>query len=637
MTDKQLTGPLDIVSLRLDNFRSYERLRFRFPSTPGLYFLSGMNEDNPKLGSNGSGKSSLWAGVFWVLFGKSDTGARSPSLVRWGKKKGMAGRVVFKRGKTKVTICRTHSPNTLTSEVEGEDERNVSQEEVDALLGLDYNKALHTTFLMQESATFMDLNSASRTALMEEILPVAMWDEYAQKSADKVRTIEHHLVQLISTKERAAGKLEAVEEDIARVEHETKERKKKLASEVKKRKKTLRLLSKRLREIGTELRKWRRRRSTIEKTVEELDEKKNNVLAALERAKDRWYKEDKRKSKYEVQKERIEKDIESLSSLKGVCPTCKQKVKEGAKALHIRPLKTQLQSLQRKISKVEVEMEGLNQMVNEQTNHAYDLGQRIDEEELKLGVLHNRITNNEREKAAIEVEQKREGAELKQAEEELVKAQKSSSVSLRSVQRKRKALRDTIRRMKARVRMARGHAERLKFWSRTFKDVKLYVVERVMQQLEMEVNNALGKLGMSDWEVRIQTDRETKSKTVERKFHVLVIPPASKKREAVEWSAWSGGEKQRIRLAVQLGLASVIGTQTGINPRMFVLDEPTAGLSREGIEELLQALYEYAHEEKKKVWLIDHHSFQFSGFSATFVATKRNGASTIQQQEEAAE
>ena len=85
---------------------------------------------------------------------------------------------------------------------------------------------------------------------------------------------------------------------------------------------------------------------------------------------------------------------------------------------------------------------------------------------------------------------------------------------------------------------------------------------------------------------------------------------------------WSGGEGQRVRLAVAMGLASLIQRQAGISINFEVFDEPTQFLSETGIENLLECLRHRAAVLHKSIWLCDHRTLLCSNFSEIWVVRK---------------
>jgi DNA repair exonuclease SbcCD ATPase subunit len=149
-------------------------------------------------------------------------------------------------------------------------------------------------------------------------------------------------------------------------------------------------------------------------------------------------------------------------------------------------------------------------------------------------------------------------------------------------------------------------------WVKWFKEIRLSRISTALTQLEIEVNSCLSSLGLPDWELRFDVDRETKSGTVQRGFTVTVLSPHNE--APVPWEAWSGGESQRLRCAASMGLANLIRAQTGATLNLEVWDEPTQWMSGQGVADLLDALATRAKEEKRQIWVVDHRTLGYAGF-----------------------
>lgn len=150
-------------------------------------------------------------------------------------------------------------------------------------------------------------------------------------------------------------------------------------------------------------------------------------------------------------------------------------------------------------------------------------------------------------------------------------------------------------------------------WVRWFKEIRLAQIGEALTQLEIEVNNQVGALGLLDWELRFDVDKESKSGTIQRGFSVTVLSPHNSK--PVPWEAWSGGERQRLIVAAQMGLANLIRARTGTTVNLEVWDEPTTGMSAQGVEDLLAALHKRAEAEDRQVWVVDHRTLGFNKFT----------------------
>jgi DNA repair exonuclease SbcCD ATPase subunit len=150
----------------------------------------------------------------------------------------------------------------------------------------------------------------------------------------------------------------------------------------------------------------------------------------------------------------------------------------------------------------------------------------------------------------------------------------------------------------------------LSFWVGGFKRVRLFIVEQALQQLELEINNSLGSLGLLDWRIELDVERENKSGGITKGFTVMVYPPDAE--TPVKLEAYSGGETQRLRLAGNLGLANLIMERAGLRNTIEIFDEPSSHLSEEGLLDLADTLAERALVTGRRCMIIEHNLLDYA-------------------------
>jgi energy-coupling factor transporter ATP-binding protein EcfA2 len=138
--------------------------------------------------------------------------------------------------------------------------------------------------------------------------------------------------------------------------------------------------------------------------------------------------------------------------------------------------------------------------------------------------------------------------------------------------------------------------------------------------MELETASTAATLGIGNWRITYSIETATRSPGI----HVKAINSLNQG----EYKSFSFGESQRVKLAVSLGLASLIQSLAGIYISIEAWDEPTNWLSPEGIDDLLDCLYRRAETTKRTTWLIDHRSLSFP-FDATYEAVKTKEGTTI--------
>ena len=161
---------LDLQTLVMDNFRSYVgEHTFEFPKEPGLYGLFGLNLDKPRLGPNGTGKSTMLDAVYWVLYGATTRGLRGTDVISWGQKT-CSVKLTLNVGGQVSTVYRRQAPNDLKL-----DGRPCEQEAITKYIRLAPEAFLHAVMFPQFGDSFFDMSAGAKLNLFSEILKLDYW------------------------------------------------------------------------------------------------------------------------------------------------------------------------------------------------------------------------------------------------------------------------------------------------------------------------------------------------------------------------------------------------------------------------------------------------------------------------------
>jgi DNA repair exonuclease SbcCD ATPase subunit len=165
------------------------------------------------------------------------------------------------------------------------------------------------------------------------------------------------------------------------------------------------------------------------------------------------------------------------------------------------------------------------------------------------------------------------------------------------------------------------------YWATTgFKLIRLREIDTALCQLELEVNNNLAALGLTDYRVEFDVERENKAGGVTRGFVVLIYVPGE---GAVTWEEFSGGEVQRLRLAGDLGLANLILQRAGLSGQIEIYDEPSEHMSEEGLLDLAETLDSRAMTTGKRILMVDHRLIDYN-FAGRITAVKDKNGSRLE-------
>lgn len=614
-------------ALRLERFGSFrKRQTFEFPRAPGLYFMQGKNEVEPRLTANGTGKSTIWKALTWLMHGRTPEGLGASDICSWGEDKGTEVSLEFSDDEDGLPqfITRTWKPNSwkfLDLFGKTVDLAKDPQNEVLQALRISLEPWLCTVLMAQGQDYFLDMDRNRQAALFASVMDLDGWmtrADRASKAASEQDTKSRRLERDLA---EARGRLDTLER------HDG-------AGDAKKwREEQVKRLA-RLERDHDNLMARRKGLKDAAERAQALEDAARAGLAAVQ--PDRALEDELTEAERELR--RMEDDrLQIRVRRDAVAGYCEELAKQDAACPHCkRPFDTK--HWQQESEKAERNLRSLS-AEHDQMSH-------------KITLARNRRDVLDKRQRALEAD--REGARLKLQDAERARsiARNDLAILLKQldgvedmydeVEKERNPFQDAVERAKREAERLRDDVYELnreledsdwvrsikQGWVKWFKEIRLREIATALSELEIEVNSCVTALGLVDWELEFRVDRETKGGTVQRGFSVFVRAPGAGDR-AVPWEAWSGGEKQRLRVAANMGLGNLVRARTGCDFPLEVWDEPTNGLSPEGQADLFTALADRARAENRVVFLVDHKAHDFGGFAGTCTVVKTPSGSRV--------
>lgn len=603
-----------------ENFMSYESLERSFTDKPrGLTLIEGRNLDDGD--SNGAGKSTPWDLVSWVLFGETVRGLTGDAIVHRKHKADCLGRVKLSLGADTfiVTRYRKHSGKDAAGTLLGNrlqvhwfpdhDGSGSAPDEVVELgsidatqkwltdaLGFDFD-LLRCTMLFAQGETFNFVNETDKRQkeILSKIkrLDVARGLEAARKGlrevtdkrleiSRKIDVLRSHLIE--NPEEVFAEEWEDFEVD----------KKRQLAS-----------VDERIRLIEME-------RDALEAKCEDLAKLVNAKKRLKELLEERNVKIEQVRALKQPRADElvvIKARLKRLSTLASpTCPTCDKPIDAAAVRDEQNALIKRGQILQEAIQRVETRM---NQIVASGLDVKLKLDE-VEEREREQRRRTERIAKIDPEAAEWHAEHARIEARVnpwQQKREEALAKQKQIKVKMKELTLELAPLVD--------------REPYLRFWETGFSDkgLKSFVFDTLCATLTAKTNHYLGILSGGAVSVTFDTQTRLKTGEMREKFECMVMSDG----EPVSYKAYSGGEKTRISLAVDMSLADLMSDHYGTRFNVVVFDEQDLYLDRQGRQFYLQLLKERA--KTQRVFVVAHDA-EFKGmFDEAWVAEKKDGVS----------
>ncbi len=610
-----------LTDITIRNFGSFiEEQTFEFPAHHGLFYMTGRNEAEPRLGRNGSGKTTLWRAVTWVLFDKDARGLRASDIANWAAPKGAMVRLGFEHDGKQWFITRTHAPNkwvlTLPKDVMGtegyggdEDLTKEDNNPVYAMLRLEFNTWLNTVLMAQGEPMFLDLKAGPQAELFSDVLGLDKWVTYSKRASTlataedtRIRAFEIEVATLL-------GKIRT----IAQTDHSADSR-----AWAKKKEERLSSVAHDYERVLGESKRLKTDLdhvatgdgSKLDKELREAQQLHDDHRTILAERTERKFKAKTDLALADLMVANAKAAVDALKA--GECPMCGSEVPGVTLALMETDWRTANEKARNSFADLK-EAERKQEQADEQARRSAETALQARE----------RVQGYTRDLNAARIAWEAAERSLDKLEDEAQRIQQEENpydAIQRSQETASRRLEVELDEVEFRLGNAAARYERLGFWVRGFKDLRLQLIAEALETLAIEVNSCITSNGLVGWELFFAVDRETKGNTISRGFTVYVKSPHNDK--PVPWAAWSGGEAQRLRVSAQEGLANLIRASTGANIPLEVWDEPTDGLSDTGIQDLMETLRARAITERRQIWVIDHRALDYGNFDGEVTVVK---------------
>ena len=597
---------IELISIELACFKSFIAPQLiTFEADKGLNFLGGLNKVHPRMGANGAGKSSLWDAMFWCFYGYSIRGDRASDLTARSAKRPAVETKISIDGASHA-VKRIGNPERLTI-----DAMPATQEEVDRLLRLSRAQFSQSVLFGQSASFFLDLTIYQRSALLEETLDLSVWQrasDFASKEAESFRAlIAISQRKLAYEAGRAASLPNRAELEKAIIEEERSRTAKfdeSLATLVK--------LEAKLADVNHAF--------TSATAIHEKLKSAKHLEAALNQAEIICDKAGKELAGAQAVIAVRKNEINALGiEATGKCPTCFQQLDQTIAKARAHDLECanidmglELAELSDKVRNSDAAYKRARSLHQAHQDAANEAASKLYAYKASVQIASNDVALQ-----TVKIESQIEEGE-KPTESQIILQQHDAMLA--NIQAAYAAAKQDITANNELLELAI-------YWKQAFKKVRLFVIARLMVQLEVETANAASLLGLEGWDIQFVIESENKSGGLKQGVQVLVSNADGKAAA----SLWSGGENQRIRLAVEMGLSSLIQRLSGAQYGFEIWDEPSSYLSDEGVEDLLDCLRYKAMAEQKAIWLTEHRTPAYNFTNVWTVIKDASGSQVIKE------
>jgi DNA repair exonuclease SbcCD ATPase subunit len=579
---------MHIKYIEIENIRSHKYTEFSLDQQ-GLCFIKG---------SNGSGKSTIVKGLIFCLFGIG-----ADDVVNEAVGKNARVTIIGSKGTDtfKVERYRKHEEhkNNLYFFINGEPvpaaTNTALQKKLESWIGCDYRAFLNIASFSNEMLMFASATDTERKAIFEKILQdLEIYSDFHDTAKDELARFRDERSQYARTIEIDERELDVTKQFLA-------QEKTKADEESQKNQNRLVVLEKKKR------------------TLEQMEDENNKLLAKLERYTRatnvmwHWMEEQHNPAnEWATNRGDIERLLSDADMLElNFCTQCNQKIT----AAHKKKEKLRLSKEIKKLRKLDDRLSKQCQVYE-----AFD--DKLERLQLKTKLWQGKIGRRN-----DVLEQLREvNVEI----DEITLGSRSDE-AVRKLSSKVKKVSKAIARLKAMLADVDKHVvyqeEVVKGFSKT--GIPNAIIARALVTLEERTNSYLDILTNGLLGVSFSGFSLTKKGGVRNKIGINVISASG----VSAYDKYSGGEKQRLNIAILLALRDVAELNKGVHLNCLFMDEVLdLSLDEGGIEEVL-TLLKAKREEVDSIFVIspkDSVLYNTSvEFDNVYTVSKKRGFSEI--------
>jgi len=642
---------MDFLSLELKNFGPFEDAFINLDGR-GLVNIEGVNKDDPSASSNGSGKSSLPDGFYWVLSGETARDVSGDDVIANFAGKDCIGTVVLReddtvymierwrkkkhKGKTNgLAVQRSNPDGTVTDLTQGTDK--LTQELVWTILGCSQEVFVKAVYAGQEALpdlprmTDKQIKTLVEEAAGTEVL-VAAYELAKKHLLAKNADLSAASRDLFEDERRLSDSDAKLAEYGSRIDGWGLEQAKKSDTILL----DVRLLSDKVRALEADRKKidvpeLQRQQTALKASIAVVDVErtKERELASLVSSASSSVSSAQASFDAKINElRRAKTHLAAVDDKVGTpCGECGKAYGpddlETAKTIALERVKTltaealtlreKIDPAQKAVEEAKSKLAVFQAGMTDVTTAVSDLGV-VQQGIVAAGQIDAQIERRSEEVARLKGEVARIGDET------------NPFIDMRDKEGvRRSALADAVVKARARVVACEKEVEVATAASKTFgpSGVRAFVLDTVTPYLNERTAHYLGTLS----DGRIDAVWTTLAKNAKGELVEKFAIEVEKIGGGKSFKALSGGEKRKVRLACALALQDLVGSRATKAINLMILDEVDDALDEAGLERLM-AILEEKGREKGTLLVISHRSMK-DWIRETVTVTMEGERSTV--------
>lgn len=579
----------------------------------GVHFVQGLNNVDRRLGSNGASKSTIFNAMSWCLYGKTLAGLRGTDVIPWETKLKPDVTVKIWTGDGDSLKSKKIRRSTITNGlwING---KVVNQETIDDLLQLSFDTFCNTIALGQSADLFFDLKATAKMDILSDALNLDRWDERSARAKKAVQKLDTALLSFLQQSVALEAALLDQRETLTTLKNKSADWEGERADAEEARAKRIRQTEKLLNDAENEFATHDLNYDNAETELRHAQTKLDEITATMTTLSGENAAHVARRDDLRIRLTTMSEDVRRFGKA-GDCPVCGSQMSKAHKAKHIREMEDAIEKLNDDLA--------AETLAHNKSKIKFGAAE-VSASKWVQSVREFRRKGNDAvdSRARAETKCSMHKATLASLKDKRTQSDNAENPFSDMIAKVRDMIRDN-KRQQAENKTASDATERnltyTKYWVEGFKNIRLHMLQEMLDEYQAVTQTMLPQIGLDGWSVNYAIERETKSGSVSTGLTVTITKPGYTK--PVKWEAWSGGEKQRLRLIGAVALSETLLRRAGVECDLMIFDEPTRHLSPEGVLETMDFLIERGREGNTILY-IDHAAPMTNRFASTVLVTK---------------
>lgn len=637
---------MQIQSIKIDGYGAlYGKHGFEL-SNRGLTLVLGDNQDEPRMNSNGAGKSTVFDALDWCLFGVVPRGDHVDSIIHYQAKKAKVTTTIIADDGQALVVMRARSKGKteLKLSVGGNDitamDTKETQRLIEGQLGLDRD-VFHATVLYGQTDMyhFAEASDAERMEMLSKILNLGDIDVYLERVKAEGKLLKTRAEEWEARRQYVTGQIAGAQDKLESYGRAAQQWEDERARKLQELTATLNehlAGMQSYQEHGAQVPQLQERLASAQAQLAALGQADYSQLDAAISDLDAKFRDAQREHMGKrVLRQSLESELAKFQSLESSCPTCGAPMDTAHADAEIIRIQSELADAEA----AEQSNLQISRSWNEELSAAREKRKAAetawrDSTAAASGTMTEAtsLLNAAMQAASYAAQQASHAEGLQVEMAKLHESQNPWHGQAAQAESDIRAMQADVQEAESTLSGISEAQQYCKFWQEGFgpKGLRSYILDSRLQELTDAVNYWVRLLtGGTLW---IQFDTQAQARGTRKLRNSLNIRifrynPDGTVTER-NYASWSGGEKRRVSWAIDFGLSRLVARRALKHYDLLILDEVFNHVDEAGGEALVEML-NHLKAERSSIFVIEHDAAFQRHFENRITVRKTNGRSVI--------